>query len=229
MVWVGRYFKDHQVPASLLRAGTPSTKSSCSKPYPIWTCDAFVFLLGLHLELWGSAYIEHESCAKVLWFNKAHAGFSEYCTELWSNNHPAWQGSLDGELPKEAQSEGLSWKHFSLKEMEFQKPELLCDNTKHLPLKQKFGSSQDGSAMPVVSRAQWCCCLLVSRMRGKAEERLPWSGHPTSSISASVQPQPTATGKILSAGGPAMDEQSYLAHVLNPYSLSWPLLLSSAS
>jgi len=45
----------------------------------------------------------------------------------------------------------VSWKHFILQELELEKTELLYDNRKHLPLRQKSGSNQYGSALPVVS------------------------------------------------------------------------------
>jgi len=35
-VWLGRNLKDHLVPTLLPWAGTPSTRSDCSKPRPTW-------------------------------------------------------------------------------------------------------------------------------------------------------------------------------------------------
>lgn len=68
-----------------------------------------------------------------------------------------------GNLQKWPQRKGLSWKYFTLQELEFQKTELLYDNRKHLPLRQKSESNQYGSALPVVSAEHggFAVCLLA--------------------------------------------------------------------
>lgn len=85
---------------------------------------------------------------------------------------PDGSAQLDN-LQKWPQRKGLSWKHFTLQELEFEKTELSYDNKKHFPLTQKSGSNQYGSALPVVSteRGGFVVCF-VSRMRERAEQRL---------------------------------------------------------
>lgn len=127
-----------------------------------------------------------------------------------------------GNLQKWLQRKGLSWKHFTLQELEFEKTELLYDNKKHLPLRQKSGSNQYGSALPVVSAecGGFAVCF-VSRIKERAEQRLTRRGIPPVGHQPAALLQPIAAGKIPLAGGPATEEQSpYLAHVLNSYSLS---------
>lgn len=86
-----------------------------------------------------------------------------------------------GNLQKWPQRKDLSWKHFTIQELEFKKTGFLCDNRKQAEIWEQSIWIFLASCF---RRAWWFCCLFVSRRRERAEQRLTQRADPTSLTSA---------------------------------------------